>query len=181
MNVAGGFGTLEDHKNPGLLCRSLMWHRASEALKVIEFPEGREKVPSWSWMSVSGAIDYVRLGGLDYAWQDVQSPWSRAKDGHVDKAIVAEARLLNTVEVGEAHGMDVRLDIPADFNQEELLAAVLGVEKGDEDMDDRRHCVLILEKTSILDDSGRKQCRRVGAGVVVGKYLSVAREICSIL
>ncbi|KAH7398887.1 hypothetical protein DE146DRAFT_755879 [Phaeosphaeria sp. MPI-PUGE-AT-0046c] len=181
MNVDGGFGVLEDPKNPGLLRRSLMWHRSTETLKIIDFPEDREKVPSWSWMSVSGPIDYVKLPFFGYAWQDVQSPWSKAEEEHAGKVITAEACFLNIVDTIEVPGVDIRLDIPADFSHNKLLVTVLGIEKGEKDVKDRQHCVLVVEEMSKLDGAGRKQCKRVGAGVVEGKYLSEKRKTCFIV
>lgn len=181
MNIKGGFGVLEDQQNPGLLRRSLMWHRSTETLKTINFPEDREKVPSWSWMSVSGPIDYVRLAFFGYAWQNIQSPFSNAEDEHAGKAIIAEACRLNVANTTEAHGIDIRLDIPADSSHKILLVIVLGIEKGDRDIKERQHCVLVVEEMSELDCVGRIQCKRVGAGTVVGEYLSDERKNCFLI
>ena len=181
MNVSGGFGVLDDPKNPGLLRRSLMWHRATETLKVIDFPGDREKVPSWSWMSVSGPIDYYRLDFSGYEWKDIQSPWSKTKGSHTDKAILAQASLLSVFEkIGDPE-IDIKLDMPGDTSKRQLLAVTLGVEKSDRNLLDKRHCVLIVEAMSRLDDTGHKVFKRVGAGVVAGKYLSEKRITCSIV
>ena len=96
-------------------------------------------------------------------------------------SIIAEACWLNVLEVTEAPGMDIRLDIPAEFNRKQLLAVALGIEKGDKDIQDKQHCVLIVEPMSKLDVAGREQCKRVGAGVVIGKYFSEKRKTCSII
>jgi hypothetical protein len=158
-----------------------MWHRATETLKIIDFPGDREKVPSWSWMSVSGPIDYYRLDFSGFEWKDIQSPWSKAKGSHTGKVILAEASLLDVLEqIGDPE-INVKLDMPGDTSKRQLLAVTLGIEKGNRDILDKRHCVLVVEAMSQLDDTGHEVCKRVGAGVVAGKYLSEKRITCSIV
>jgi hypothetical protein len=181
LNTCGGFGVLDDPKNPGLLRRSLMWQRATDTLRIINFPGDREKVPSWSWMSVSGPIDYYRLDFSGYEWKDVRSPWSNAKDGYAWNVIIAQASWLNVFEMIGDPEIDIKLDMPGDTGKRQLLAVTLGIEKGDRDLLNKRHCVLVVEAMSQLDDFCHEVCKRVGAGIVAGKYLSGKRITCSIV
>ncbi|USP77895.1 HET-domain-containing protein [Curvularia clavata] len=184
MGVNGGFGVLEDLKNPGLLRRSLMWYRATDTLRVINFPEGREKVPSWSWMSVSGPIHYFRLEFFGYEWKDIHSPWSKSGVDHAGNVMIAEACRLKHPDCTEAPGKDISFDIPEkvkDPYEENLLAVVLGIEKGDKSIQDKRHCVLIVEPISQQYVTDYKRCRRVGAGIVTGNHLSEKWGMWSII
>lgn len=90
FNIRGGLGLLDDSgssatSNSSLLCRSLLWMRATGVTtaatvewEAIKFKD-HVRVPSWSWMAYRGAIDYLRIEGASAEWtcREVNSPWYR--------------------------------------------------------------------------------------------------------
>jgi hypothetical protein len=168
MNVNGGFGVFEESRSKGFLRRSLLWHRAKDVKGVdtttltrIKFPPYREKVPSWSWMAVSGAIDYLPLHFDRFDWQDIQSPWSRP----------AEAQTYRRMT--DMNGADsIIFDTPARSGKDDTIAIVLGIEKGDGPVADKRHYVLVVVPCQSADAQGRTLCERVGAGYLIGHCLA---------
>ncbi|KAH6618463.1 hypothetical protein C7974DRAFT_474313 [Boeremia exigua] len=80
MNLQGDYGIFESNDNPGLLRRSLLWYRPLDvkSLATINYPKSQE-VPSWSWMSCSGPIDYFPLTFDGFEWQALDSTWSTGR------------------------------------------------------------------------------------------------------
>lgn len=81
FGISGGFGVLYDENNPGLLRRSMLWHRASDCKTMNKIPFQGAAPPTWSWMSYEGQIEYLDLPFRQVSWQeqDVQSPWTDSK------------------------------------------------------------------------------------------------------
>lgn len=89
----GGFGVL-DGTEPGLLRRSLLWHRAVDnpSMEEINFhnvPGPKAEIPTmsppptWSWMAYKGAIEYLHVPFDQVLWEDrdIESPWLRSASG----------------------------------------------------------------------------------------------------
>lgn len=181
MGVRGGFGILDDPNKSGLLHRSLLWHRGEEfkQLKPIAFPSDRERVPSWSWMSVSGGIDYLALTWRQYDWQVIQPPWSpspvRAPNAFHGKAQVFD---ITAARVNED---SVMFDNTLDSEVLEYMALVLGIEKGPKEIKDKRHYILVVRpKVKPLAD-GTVLYERVGAGYIPGRCLRGEASICTLV
>ncbi|KAH8719330.1 hypothetical protein GQ44DRAFT_659386, partial [Phaeosphaeriaceae sp. PMI808] len=171
MDVRGGYGVFDDCENPGLLRRSLLWYRGSdENLKAIVFPNDREKVPSWSWMGVSGGIDYFPLPFFRFDWKEVRSPWSNPSCTIVGNELVTDACEFDS-SFAKSLECQVIFDTFADYKQCQTKAVVLGVEKGHKATEDKRHYILVVIPTTTPDSDGSFVCKRVGAGYVPGRCL----------
>ncbi|KAI8711169.1 Protein kinase domain-containing protein [Fusarium sp. LHS14.1] len=74
LGTRAGYGVFDVY-----LRRGLLWQREQASLQRIDFSNGNESVPSWSWMTYAGSIRYmnVPLGGVEWGqWEnDVVSPW----------------------------------------------------------------------------------------------------------
>ena len=68
FKMRASHGVFDDY-----LHRSLLWHRAdTERMQRIQFTPDR-KVPSWSWMAVSGRIEYPKVECCEVEWNsDIQ-------------------------------------------------------------------------------------------------------------
>ncbi|KAF3766598.1 HET-domain-containing protein, partial [Cryphonectria parasitica EP155] len=75
FGVSGGYGVLNDTKNPGMLRRSMLWHRASDCTTLRRISFARSAPPTWSCMSYEGPIDYPDLPFAQVEWEqcDIQS------------------------------------------------------------------------------------------------------------
>ncbi|KAJ4365826.1 hypothetical protein N0V83_008447 [Neocucurbitaria cava] len=184
MGVRGGYGMFDDCENKGLLRRSLLWHRGSdtESLKAIVFPPDRETVPSWSWMGVSGGIDYFPLAFFRFDWQDIVSPWAEADSAKasVGIALSAEAHEFDKLE-DELSEQEIIFDNPADCEQYETMAVVLGIEKGQRALEDKKHYILLVTPRDPSDSLRPTVCKRIGAGYLPGKCFTGESRICSLV
>ena len=181
MNVNGGFGILDDPNNNEFLMRSLLWCRevGIRRLKPIAFPSDRERVPSWSWMSVSGRIDYFRLELRQYDWQVIQPPWTFPST-NVSNAFRGLSRVfdLTGVRVNEE---DVIFDNLLDSDITRCEAIVLGIEKGTQAIEDRKHYVLMVRPNGIHGPDGEVLYERIGAGYASGRCLKGLSKICTLV
>ena len=178
MGVHGGFGVFHDPNKSSLLHRSLLWHRGAdiERLKPIAFPNDGERVPSWSWMSVSGGIDYLTLEWRQYDWQKVQAPWphSSGKTPHEFGGLSRAFDLSNAIP----NEYDLVCDDPRNYNASEPMAIVLGIEKGPKADQVKKHYVLVVKSIMTSSANGPTSYKRIGAGYVLGKYLRGDPEPC---
>jgi hypothetical protein len=155
LRASGGYGIIDEGEQPGLLRRSLLWHRSSQtpSLKRIMFLPCHviSKVPSWSWMAYTGVIEYLKPNFSRVEWAPMQSPWfpprltttgTHAENYHhpIDPALVATAYTFDTSRMsGEPW---LRLDEPTEpsssgssFRKEPvgaddgILCVVLGTKK----------------------------------------------------
>jgi hypothetical protein len=182
MNVRGGFGVFDDvDKSKGLLRRSLLWHRGHSipTLPNIEFPQDRENVPSWSWMAVSGGIDYFHLDFNGFNWQPIESPWSSPMQSGGDRVIKALACDFK-LPVAESQEHDIIFDDSRRSKQDQTRAIVLGIEKGLKATEEKKHYVLVVDLTTLSDPGARKDCKRVGAGYLPGKWLTGEPLLCAL-
>lgn len=169
MGVQGGFGILDDLSKPGILRRSLLWHRAIgvDRSKPIVFPHDQESVPSWSWMSRSGGIDYFSLTWNGYDWQEIRSPWSSSTGTPSKNKLVGMVQALDAEKIASG----IIFDDPADSVHPNPMAIVLGIEKGSKAIRDKKHYMLVVKPTGTLDSDGNRLYERIGAGHVLGHYL----------
>lgn len=196
LNVRGGYGIFDeaakDNRGRGLLRRSLLWRRGLEvkALTRIDFPKSRPtvKVPSWSWMSVQGGIDYISppFGGI--RWEDLGSPWSLGVGGlnggtRTDSqsgfvSLNAEARDYDLPMPGNVPG-DVVFDRPGGSQQSDTKCVVLGKQKSNDPLlseSMKLHYVLVIASKAKKDGDGVPIYERVGAGSLLGKCIKSRGE-----
>ncbi|KAH8895808.1 hypothetical protein GQ53DRAFT_792351 [Thozetella sp. PMI_491] len=182
MKAKGGFGVFDEGVNKGLLRRSLLWHRGSDitSLSRIKFPSdcAISAVPSWSWMSYAGGIDYLSLEFGGIAWEDVVSPWFRNMDGR-PRTERREANITLTAvacDFDSAGAMTdegwLIFDCPGGSMQLETKCVVLGKQNGPAHIEDQRHYMLLVAPTMTLDCDGNKIYERVGAGYLPGRHVS---------
>jgi hypothetical protein len=184
MKVKGGFGLFDDPdnlKNKGFLRRSLLWRREDSTLRKIEFPEDCVLIPSWSWMSVSGAIDYFHPSFTEFEWQDVESPWSSPIQADKKQIIKAKVRNFQLPDAtSEDH--EIVYDDSNRSKQERTRAIVLGIERSRE-VAEARHYVLFVDMMAECtpDGSGHEYCTRAGAGYLPGKWLEGTADLCALI
>jgi len=194
FGARGGYGVFDKgQKSPGLLRRNLLWYRPDEVptLERIMFPMLQQAPPSWSWMAYMGKIDFLRLEFDKIEWKEVHSPWSTDQTaaqpyGHAialrrgsDMALQGRIR-----DIDMEGGSDVEMagklqfDIPSEGGGDKvrkLQCVVLGVKKGTEALEERRHYFILVRPTGSSRSSGH-DFERVGAGYLPGLYLSATRQ-----
>ena len=182
MGVHGGFGVLDDRGNRGLLRRSLLWHRGmdTERLKPITFPSDRERVPSWSWMSFSGGIDYFSLTWNGFVWQDLQSPWPCPTDATSRNAFAGNVQAFDR-SAAEDTEFSIVFDNPADSELPRLMAIVLGIEKVQKEIEDKKHYILVVKPKTTIEPVSDTLYERIGAGYLPGKCLKGEVMTCSLV
>jgi hypothetical protein len=178
MNIRGGYGIFYDREKDGLVRRSLLWHRGSgiASLRHIDFPKEHEVIPSWSWMGVSGGIDYFSLKFDSFDWNKIHSPWSDPPNTTAITELVAELH-----EFSQASESHIILDIPGDPQEEEMFAIVLGTEKRYKGADVKSHYILVVASKKKRSLEGHLLCKRIGAGYLPGRLLTSTHEMCSLV
>ena len=178
MNLQGEYGTFDSSDNPGLLRRSLLWHRSLDvkSLSTISYPRHYE-VPSWSWMSCSGPIDYFPLTFYGFDWQRLEVTWSDTKVADEKTRLGASVQQLDLTVVNPFEA-DIIFDIPAKVDEKKMMAVVLGVEKGDAALGDKKHYVLVVSSKQAW---GHALYERIGAGHVPGRCLVGEPEDCLLI
>jgi hypothetical protein len=185
MKVKGGFGVLDDPDNPknkGFLPRSLLWRRGKNTptLPNIDFRKSCKPVPSWSWMAVSGGIDYFQLKFNGFDWQKIESPWSSPMQAGKDINLQAQARSF-TPPVGISEPNFV-FDDPNRTKQDRAMVIVLGIEKILEVMEAKHYVLVVVMMTEFTSDgSGHRYCKRLGAGHLQGKWLVGEPVPCALI
>jgi hypothetical protein len=174
MLVKGGWGVFQHDEIPGLLRRSLLWHRGLgvDNLLRIDFPLDRATPPSWSWMAYAGGKD--NSGGIDYFnpdfdqfdWQDIDSPWSQPNTGKGTAMLSTLSQEYDASAYERGNDVDavkVVFDESLKVVQYPQKCAILGIQKGDMPVHDKRHYILVIKATP---DPGIYE--RIGAGYVPG-------------
>ena len=191
FGTKGRFGIFDDGDLPddGLFHRSLLWQRGTEegddtTLLPIDFPPERNiKVPSWSWMAYKGGIDYTDPPFQSAEWEtkELIPPWTRGGEVRTDSAPQdGEIALLATVRDFTVAGrrqdeVDLTYDTGRTTASDGKRAQCIIVAKAREGkMDrDRRHYVLLVTPTQKATGRGEKLYERVGAGFMLGKYITL--------
>jgi hypothetical protein len=170
MSLHGEYGIYEspvDHKQ-GLLRRSLLWHRSLTvgSLAAIKYPRN-QNVPSWSWMSCSGPIDYFPLTFFGFDWPSLKTTWSNSAVAGSKTHIEAMVQEIN-LSAAKDFEADIIFDIPTQVDHTKVMAVVLGIEKGDTEVQDKRHYILVVVPKKTW---GHALYSRVGAGHIPGRCL----------
>lgn len=169
LGVHGGFGIFGADSYLG---RSLLWSRASDqpSMKRIQFcSKSTIQVPSWSWMSYEGGIDYLDapFNQVDWEMEGIQSPWSQklAQQSSWHTADRSGRTMLTAVarEFSNPTEGTVIYDQGSLPLARESRCVVIGISKSEETMDMKRHYVLIIGKKSDYD------WERFGVGKLMGK------------
>jgi hypothetical protein len=122
-------------------------------------------------MAVSGGIDYFELEFNGFEWQPMKSPWSLPMQAGGDRVIKALACNFQ-LPVAESQEHEIIFDDSGRSKQDQTRAIVLGIEKGPEATNEKKHYVLVVDLTAMTTSGERRYCKRVGAGYLPGKWLT---------
>ncbi|KAF2641854.1 HET-domain-containing protein [Massarina eburnea CBS 473.64] len=153
-----------DHSDRSYLRRSLLWQRAvsdaapreQHSLPKIEFGAGQE-VPSWSWMAVMGAIEYMPVP-FDVVDWDASLKW--VSESEKREELVGRAKDAD----GSGNIEGIIWDRPEESERENLRMVIVGTERTYGVGDVSKHYVIVV--ASIPGPSG-VVWERVGVGAVV--------------
>ncbi|KAI0147430.1 HET-domain-containing protein [Xylariaceae sp. FL1272] len=175
LESKGDYGILQRY-----LQRSLLWEREpNNELTPITYTEER-RVPSWSWMSCTGAIQFVKapFDGVDWRNNDIQIDFEtgslrssrRNRFATSDPEIAALARRVNT-DGGVADVLKrVSFDGITMDNLAALRSVVLGIDKPNKEVanDERKHYVLLVKPVPGSSDGAYV---RVGVGSLLAAHV----------
>lgn len=191
FNTQGGYGIFDDGDkyDRGLFHRSILWQRGAEeefkdGLKPIDFPADRNiRVPSWSWMAYQGGIDYVDIPGgtADWEFDDILEPWTRGAGGTTNSApqnaVMAISAIVRDFKVGNRlqGEVDLRYDAErtARSDGQQPQCVIVAKDKRGRSETSKRHYVLLVAPKRSVAGHGRKVYERIGAGYIVGKYITL--------
>jgi hypothetical protein len=172
----GGHGVFDDGDG-GLLAWSLLWRRPDNqnSLARIEFPQGVNAPPSWSWMAYKGAIDYLKMeeDKVDWETDELRSPWNRRagtknKEDYTygaESYLTAEARNFNTNSTSRPESVVVVYDDKSMSHNPAFKCVVLGRERDKgKPLEDKIHCVLVVQPHG-------EEYERVGVGFLPGRCI----------
>lgn len=197
LGLRGGFGMLDD-TNPGLLRRSLLWHRAKdqEDLYLINFSgtddqaSKRVAPPTWSWMAYRGAIQYLDppFDQVDWETKDIISPWAKntlgtwsySRDISIEprslRVIVRDFDPATTAAAGADGASTIILDAPSLTPLSGVMSkcVILGRLKDEsgESAGDRRHFVMLVKPA---DSASPDKYLRAGVGFMPGRFIHFER------
>lgn len=188
FRTQGDYGIF-DHGGPqrSLFHRSLLWQRAKDSppMSPIVFPLARNvRVPSWSWMAYAGAIDYTDppFQKADWEMKEISSPWSRGANGEVEttghnanallKATVRDFNVAGRRE--DETGLVYDTERTASDGQRTQCVILARSKEGAGRAErEKRFYVLLVARTGETTPRGEKIYRRVGAGYMLGKYITL--------
>jgi hypothetical protein len=190
FKTKGRYGIFDDgNKNDGsLFHRSLLWQRAREVdekgdgkpLEVIPFSAERNfHVPSWSWMAYKGGIDYTDPPYRSATWEtsELIPPWTcggyQDPDANEDVAIAAVARNFN---LKGRDPEEVKITYDTDKGSEQKRVQCVIVARSNDarsDLDRRYYVLLVILTQDKLENERWVKCKRVGAGFMLGKYITL--------
>ena len=191
FTTRGAFGIFDDgdKESGGLFHRSLLWQRGEEKdddknLEGIDFTG--VKVPSWSWMAYKGGIDYIDppFETADWERKEVIPPWTRG-GGHGNAPVETESQdgeiaLLARVRDFKVAGRqpdEVKITYDAErtsASDGQITQCVIVAKiKGGSSNLLRRYYVLLVTAMQSTTGRGEKRYRRVGAGFMSGKYITL--------
>ncbi|KAH9878123.1 hypothetical protein J1614_003340 [Plenodomus biglobosus] len=126
-------------------------------------------VPTWSWMAVTGGIDYFRPPFNGCSWADVRSQ-SRDSKRSLDHDVIAAVAHEYRIELARNGEDHIRFDDPLHPERERAKVVVLGIRNEPGKLEDRVHYVLVVALESEVTLSVPLY-RRIGAGHLPKKYL----------
>ena len=187
FGTKGGYGIFDDGESPegGLFHRSLLWRRGKDEarLEPINFPIGwGMRLPSWSWMAYKGGIDYMDppFGAVDWERKEVVPPWTRGRSTIAELApeddkvaLTATVRAFSVAgrRAGEAE-LVYDIDMTGLDGQRPQCIIVAKSKDGRAERDKMCH-VLLVGPTRETTGRGEKVYKRVGVGVMLGKYIDL--------
>lgn len=191
FGTRGAYGIFDDGDKPkgGLFHRSLLWQRGEEEsddkeLFPIDFPSSRNiHVPSWSWMAYRGGIDYTDPPFQTAEWEteEIVPPWTRGENrktlsapsiDHVSLSVIVRdfsIRGWSSEEVKLIY--DTKRSRTSDGQHAQCV--IVAKTKGGTSNQVRRYYVLLVEVTNAPASRGEKIYRRIGVGVMLGKFISL--------
>lgn len=187
FKTRGGFGVFDDGR--GLLNRSLLWQRGSDenTLARIVFPIDREVfVPTWSWMSYKGGIDYLEPPFQKVEWVKINSPWlsddnrerlagseaSHTTDRSDNISLTAVVHDFELVANNDKESKIIH-DIPGKTEGQILKCVVLGRQNDGISAQERRHYVLVVTPCRQSRSKVNKTYERVGVGFLPGRLIKL--------
>ncbi|KAK2051810.1 heterokaryon incompatibility protein [Colletotrichum caudatum] len=187
FDTQAAHGTFESY-----FARSILWkrdHRLAE-MKPITQPAGR-RVPSWSWFSKSGRIQYMPLTFEKTEWMndDFKSPFSRQPDTLSDQTSRPVSSDTSCVLRGFARRMEIGeetlasqvvFDMKNTREAKDFRAVLIGRDKQEGDNSDTAK-VHVLVTCKLSSDPGESMYERVGvASLLPAQVLSegVWVDIC---
>jgi len=194
FDTKGGYGIFDDgdHRERGLFHRSILWRRAegkddSQELEPIEFPSKKRNthVPSWSWMAYKGGIDYEtpKWGSADWETNDISEPWTQGYGQSTASApqggVIAIPAIVRNFHVANRLPDEVKLVYDTGRTRgsdgERAQCVIVAKEKAANTVSQgqRRHYVLLVALKQAMGGRGRRVYQRVGAGHMLGKYISL--------
>lgn len=184
----GGYGIFDDGadgSHGGLFHRSLLWQRGEDeaSLTPIVFPLKRKiTVPTWSWMAYKGGIDYgdPPFQTADWEKNEIQPPWSRKDSSSTESAPqdpdMALGATVRDFTVAGRKADEVKLvydtERTASDGQRPQCVIVARSMEGKTDKE-KRHYVLLVMPTGKMAGRGEAVYKRVGAGFLLGKFISL--------
>ncbi|TDZ53225.1 hypothetical protein CTRI78_v007064 [Colletotrichum trifolii] len=198
LDARGGYGIFDEGNkgrgsSRGRLRRSLLWRRGAEnsTMTRIQFPRNEEMsiVPTWSWMSCKGGIDYISPEYGDVEWQEMASPWSSSlKDMADDMQSDIEGADITLIAYAQDYELldlrngprEIIFDRPGGSQQSYTRCVVLGKQKSRMYSEDGTHYVLVIEETTQLSEAGNRIHERVGAGSLPGNCIKAEKTLVMI-
>lgn len=157
--------------------RGLLWRRRdSRRMSRLALPSG-QRLPSWSWFSKAGAIQYLPLSFTQIDWatgSDFENPFGDTSKEKPDGSQLADSSGQGlTVLRGLARRIlmsqldllvYVTFDLEGEFYVSELLCVVIGrdKEKADATAGDAKWHVLVIRQATEEGIQGRAVYERVG-------------------
>ncbi|KAF6818651.1 heterokaryon incompatibility protein [Colletotrichum plurivorum] len=159
--------------------RSILWKRHQpEDMTAIE--QSSLRVPTWSWFSKSGRIQYMSLefNKIEWVTRDFESPFARhpmlsgaSYFSNRDEDHNILRGLARRVDVSEDQtSPQIVFDRENELTAEDLWVVVIGRDKEEEGVDAKAH-VLVICKSS-RSDSRNVRYERVGVASLPGKQVS---------
>ncbi|EAT85373.2 hypothetical protein SNOG_06722 [Parastagonospora nodorum SN15] len=192
FGTKGRYGIFDDGNKlgSGLFHRSLLWRREwnaaeskdGEPLVAIAFPAEKDfHVPSWSWMAYRGGIDYTDPPFKSATWEtgELIPPWTRGNHQHPDTnedvSIAAVARDFD-LKGRDPEEVKIAYDTEKSSEGQRVQCVIVARSKAARSDQDRRYYVLLVIPTqNQAVDGPWMKCKRVGAGFMLGKYITLDR------
>jgi len=189
----GSYGTFDDSDkaNPGLFHRSLLWQRECDGdndrfLKIIDFPTDRNvHIPSWSWMAYEGGIDYCDppFQTADWEMKEIVSPWSErpTAEGVPEMENLALSVTVHDFDLRGRGQNDVKLFYDTSqttaSNGTRSRCVIVARSKVGRSEREKTYYVLLVGATGDFTVNGEKVYKRLGAGFMLGKYVTLDGDI----
>ena len=182
------YGVFDDRVDGGIFHRCLLWRRGEdeEELTRIAFLPGRNrKVPSWSWMSRKGGIDYLDppFGKVEWELAEIQLPEHLGQpEFEVEINEGADIGLLAIARDFEIPGGDENDDFELiydddeheSFDEQPFQCVIVAMSRDLRAAPQKTYYVLIVAQIAAWDEArGGIIYERVGVGRLPGSYIAL--------